>query len=191
MHKKLFTMFVQTALFFSLTTFASVQAYEEYLKYDTHVAIDTPESRHLTLEDGSEWKVSDTDLDELYQWFARSAIAPVVINPNYGSSKSYYGYYLTNEETGSYVKANLVRAPSKENTNTVTIRGLEKNSYDRGCIYLSNGTFWWISYSDLKLLKNWHIDDLVIVGKNTEWFSYETHILINIDANTFVRAQRI
>jgi hypothetical protein len=191
MHKKNFKTLVQIALFFSLTTFASVEAYEEYLTHDTHVVTDNPGSSHLTLEDGSEWKISDADLDELHHWFAHSAVAPVVINPNYGSSKNYYGYYLTNQDTGSYVKANLVGAPLRENTNTVTILGLEKSSFNRGCIYLSNGTFWCVAHADLKLLKNWHMNDLVIIGKNTEWFSYETHILINVEANTFVRAQRI
>ena len=191
MHRQLLKMFVQTVGFFTLTTFADLKAYEEYLTHDTHVATDTADSCHLTFEDGSVWQVSDADQDELHLWFAHSAIAPIAINPNYSSSRAYYGYYLTHEENGSYVKANLVSAPLRDNPNAVTVAGLEKGSHNRAAIYLSNGTFWAISHSDLKLLKNWHMDDLVIIGKNTEWFSYETHILINIDSNTFVRVQRI
>lgn len=182
--KPLFQM--GTALFFMAAT-PQVEALV-YVPYDSHLAADIyPESCLLTFEDGSEWKVSDFDQGELFSWYVQGTVVPVEVTPNYFSTR--YTYYLTNQSTGSYVRANLVGAPFRDSPYALTITGLDL--YNRGAVYLSNGTFWHISSFDVDAIRNWYMDDLVILGKNTEWFSFNTHILINIHTNTFVRAQRL
>ena len=190
MKKKFSNFFVQVIgiLFLNL---ACLQA-EALVRLpdDLHLAADICHgSCVLTLEDFSEWKVSEHDQSELFSWYARDAVIPVVITPNYFSTR--YSYYLTNQNTGSYVKANLVGAPLRNSEEAITITGFDRYGHEKSSIYLSNGTFWLVSSCDLSLTKNWYVDDLVIIGKNSEWFSFNTHILINIHTNTYVRAQRL
>ena len=185
MQKKLLKLLFQVtaSLFFILIT---VQAEA----YDSHFATDIDHrSCMLLLEDGSEWKVSNFDSNELFVWKTQSLEIPVKITPNYFSN--YFTYYITNQNTGSYVRANLVTSPLRNNPYAITITGIDNNSYERGSVYLSNGTFWHVHFSDLELIRNWYLDDLIIIGKNNNWFSYNTHILINIHTNTFVRVQRL
>ncbi len=190
MRGKLSGFLMQVVSVLLLTTASSSAEALINIPYDCHLAADTYRgSCLLTLEDFSEWKVSDFDQNELFSWYTQDAIVPVGITPNYFSS--YYNYYLTNQNTGSYVRANLVGAPLRDSQHAITISGFDRYAYDKSAIYLSNGTFWHISYLDLNLTKNWYIDDLIIIGKNTEWFSFNTHILINIHTNTYVRVQRL
>jgi hypothetical protein len=136
----------------------------------------------LELEDGSQWKVADGDYLELLSWGNGDIVE---ISPHYFSSS--YSYYITNRDTGSYVRGNLVNAPLRESPYAVTITGTKYRHF----FSLSNGSSWKISSSDLYLVHNWYVDDLVIIGNNSEWFSSYTHILINIHTNTFVRVQKI
>ncbi len=191
MYKKLLKTLTQAAgAFFLITASTSLEAWEQY-SFDSHMAADLHGSSLLTLEDGSEWKVAESDQNRLDWWYTQRSAVPINITPNYSSSRSHYGYYITNQSTGSYVRANLVTAPIRGNSNAVTITGFDKRSFDRTNIYLSNGTFWRVSSQDSNLIANWYVDDLIIVGKNSEWFTYSTHILINIHTNTFVRVERI
>lgn len=136
----------------------------------------------LELEDGSQWKIAEADSEELISWGHGDYVQ---ISPHYFSSS--HEYYITNQDNESYVRANLVNAPHRDSPYAVTITG---TSY-RQSFYLSNGSCWKISSSDFLVVRNWCIDDLVIIGTNNEWFSSYTHILINIHTNTFVRVQRI
>ena len=139
----------------------------------------------FTLEDGSEWKVAECDCDTLYLWDLSYKSQAVTITPNYFSS--FYDYYITNQQTGSYVRANLLGAPLRESPNALTIRGFDRNGRKAKAIFLSNRTFWKVHPSDLPLTCNWYEDDLVILGMNNDWLSIYTHILINIHTNSFVR----
>lgn len=152
-----------------------------------HLAADiNPFENLLTLEDGSQWKIASYDYFELLSWRLRDHL---VITPN--NYFSDFTYYITNQETGSYVRANLVNSPIRGGPYTVMISGLDQNTDFKGCIYLNNNTFWSVSQNDLPLIRNWEVDDLVIMGKNNEWFSSNTHIIINIHTNTFVRVRKL
>jgi hypothetical protein len=183
------SVFVQIVgvLFFTLASPAEALM---NLPDDLHFAADTCRgSCVLTLEDFSEWKVSSKDQNTLFSWYSQNAVVPITISPNYFSCR--YSYYLTNQNTGSYVRANLVGAPLRDSEQAVTINGFDRYGHEKSSIYLSNGTYWLVSKADMSLTKNWFIDDLIIIGNNSDWLSYNTHILINIHTNTYVRAQRL
>jgi hypothetical protein len=145
-----------------------------------------PYNRILVLEDGSEWKVSSYDD---YFWMYWHLGDNIIVTPNYFYSD--YTYYMTNQETGEYVRANLVTAPIRGGPYTAMITGFSCNRNRPSSIYLNNGTCWAVSEKDLSHIQNWQIEDLVIMGKNNEWFSYNTHIIINIHTNTFVRVRKL
>ena len=189
MQKKLLKTLIQwTSFLFLLIGTPQAHAFLSP-SYDSHLvtAIDAT-ACFIALEDGSEWKVSRNDQYELLSWNYREVL-PIVITPNYLSDR--FCYYLTDQNTGSYVRANLVQAPIRGATFAVTLTGIDSQFYNRGILYLSNGTFWKVSSFDLDLIRNWYMDDLIIIGKNNEWFSLSTHILINIHTNNFVRVQRL
>ncbi len=173
---------------FLMITASQLQAFAP-LPYDAHAASDLEGSYLLTFEDGSEWKVAESDEVILNQWYAEKSVASVTVNPNYRSNR--YDYYITNQETGSYVSAILLEAPLKESVYAVSIKEIDKNTYISGNITLSNGTTWRVSAFDWYLTKKWYTNDFIIVGVNTEKLSYNSHILINPMTNTFVRVQKV
>ncbi len=190
MDKKFLKLLVQTAsvlLLSAITT--SLEAVPQFFQ-DSHVAAYTPETLTLTLEDGSEWTVPHSDRYVSDYWYAYSSIVPVNITPN--TSDANYGYclvhqYRSHKIRAIYVRANLVKPPEKGSTYAVTLTGFDTNAK----IYLSNGTIWKVSSDDRDLTRDWQLDDSIIVGKNTEWFTNNTHILIHASTNTFVRVERI
>lgn len=165
------------------SSFFSINPLLSYRPYELHWAAAMDYDRNiLELEDGSQWKISDGDYLELVSWGKDDIVE---ISPNYFSYS--YSYYMTNKDTGSYVRANLVNAPLRDSPYAVTITGMDY----RRSFSLSNGSSWEISTSDLSLVRNWYVDDLVIIGNNNEWFSFYSHILINIHTNTYIRVQKI
>jgi hypothetical protein len=164
-------------------SFFSLNPLMSYLYCDKHWVFEKDQEHSLlTLEDRSQWKVSDEDIAEVASWKDHELVE---ISPNYLSSS--HAYYITNKETDSYVQANLISAPLRGSPYAVTIKG---TNY-RYSFSLSNGTKWEVSFSDLALVRNWYVNDLVIIGVNNEWFSSYTHILINTHTNTFVRVQKM
>ena len=140
----------------------------------------------VMLEDGSQWRVAGEDYLTLISWRLHD---PAYITPNYYYSD--FKFYITNQADGSYVLANLVNAPIRGAPYTFSITGMDLQSYGKKGIHLSNGTFWSVSDLDAHILQNWVIDDLVIIGRNSEWFTSNRNILINVSTNNFVRARRI
>ena len=191
MHKKLFKkMFLTLSAFFIVTAVPALHARTYHPTPGSHLASNEDGPSLLTFEDGSQWKVADSEQGTLNRWFWYSGYAPVqvTITPNYSPNTS-YGYYLTYQ--GSYVRANLVASPLVDSPYAVTITGFDKNLPNKKNIYLSNGTYWSVAYSDWDRIQNWYVNDYVIIGKNSEWFTSNTHILINIHTNTFVRVQKL
>ena len=191
MHKKLFKkLFLTVSAFFIITAAPALHARTYHPTPGSHLASNEDGPSLLTFEDGSQWKVADSEQGTLNRWFWYSGYAPVqvTITPNYSPNTS-YGYYLTYQ--GSYVRANLVASPLVDSPYAVTITGFDKNLPNKKNIYLSNGTYWSVAYSDWDRIQNWYVNDYVIIGKNSEWFTSNTHILINIHTNTFVRVQKL
>jgi hypothetical protein len=191
MNKNLFNkLFLTVGAFFIVAATPALQASTYRPHLDSHIAFNQEGPCLLTLEDGSQWKVPDSEQGTLNRWFWYSGYAPVpvTITPNYSLGTN-YGYYLTYQ--GSYVRANLVASPLLDSPYTITITGFDKNQPGKKAIYLSNGTYWSVALADWDRIKNWYVNDLVIIGKNSEWFTPNTHILINIHTNTFVRVQKL
>ena len=191
MNKKLLNrLFLTLSAVFIVTAAPALHARTYFPSLGSHIASNEEGPNLLTFEDGSQWKVADSEQGTLNRWFWYSSYAqvPVTITPNY-DLHSNYGYYLTYQ--GSYVRANLVASPLLDSPYAITITGFDKNQPGKKAIYLSNGTYWSVAYSDWDRIKNWYINDLVIIGKNSEWFTPNTHILINIHTNKFVRVQKL
>ena len=47
---------------------------------------------------------------------------------------------------------------------------------------------WEVESYDVKTLKDWEINDTIIVGVNKSLFTQSTNILINVECGQFVRA---
>ena len=169
----------------------NIQHFPAHYHVIVSVAID---GSSIEIEDGSQWKVRPSQAYEVSKWRTND---PVVISPNH-SYLSGYKYYLTNKNRRYYVGGNLSLGPIIGGNNTYRI--IYINYYD-GEIYLQpegpdgygNEIYWCVEPSDRHVMKNWTINQAVIVGANdswfSSWFSYYNCILINSERNTYVRAQ--
>lgn len=169
----------------------NIQHFPAHYHVIVSVAID---GSSIEIEDGSQWKVPSSQAYEVSNWKTND---PVVISPNY-SCLSGCKYYLTNKNRGSYVDGNLSLGPIIGGNNTYRIIYL--NPYD-GEVYLQpegpggygNEIHWCVELGDRHIMKNWTMNQAVIVGANdnwfSSWFSNCNCILINSERNTYVRAQ--
>ncbi len=172
-----------------------VQGIIQHFPAHYHIIISVAvDGSSIEIEDGSQWKVPDSQSYEVSRWQTSD---PVVISPN-NSYRSNYKYYLTNKNRGSYVKCNLSLGPIIGGNNSYRIIHLDLYN---GNVYLQpegpdgsgNETRWYIEPNDRHIMKTWTINQAVIVGTNdnwfASWFSDCNRILINSECNTYVRAQ--
>ncbi len=155
------------------------------------VAID---GSSIEIEDGSQWNVPNSQSYEVSSWQTSDQ---VMISPN-RFYRSNYKYYLTNTNRRSYVNCNLSLEPIIGGNNNYRIIHLDLCN---GQVYLKtagpdrhgNETHWYIDPADRHVIKNWTMNQAVIVGTNNNWFaswfSKCNRILINSECNTYVRAQ--
>jgi hypothetical protein len=155
-----------------------------YLSVTTHwvntIAVD---GDSIEMEDGSWWKISSGDSYKVLGWRVND---PLVITP-YNTWLSSTSYTITNKNTGSRVKAKLSVGPITYGPNSHWVTSFEPFS---GYVCLENNSCWTISSSDLNLLREWALNDTIIIGVNDQWFSSYDFILINVNMNHFVRAKR-
>lgn len=146
-----------------------------------------PDARYIQIEDQSQWKISESDVYTAMTW---SPGQFVLITPN-RRWFSEYDYFLTNQVTGTYVSANLLRGPLHDSPYAHHISGTDCNKRGKKVIMLDNKTYWSVSSDDHYVVDGWEINDMVIIGTNDTWFtSYDT-ILIDVETNTHVKARRM
>ncbi len=155
----------------------------------------------IELEDGSQWKVSDPSVIQSWEPNHEIIITPIFAPWSWIPTSYAYTYFLTNTQTGAYVKATLEEGAFKrdpynpEQPNPyrhfiTDIRVQEKNTF----IALENNTSWQIAPDDYAIVKDWAITDAVILGVNDACFPCFLQcesILINVNMETYARATRL
>jgi|GEM_PF-6940330 len=154
-----------------------------FLPEDGHFLISASTQRKaVTIEDGSVWKVKNSDLYRLLNWQPNDFMF-ITQNKSWFSS---YSYRLINHTTKESVEAFLYEGPviNGEFTNFVFAMDL-----DVGEIVFDDNTVWDLCEADYSTYRNWAINDTIIIGINTGWRSEYTHILINVNTDNWVRAR--
>lgn len=140
-------------------------------------------SRSLEMEDGSHWEISPSDAYILRGWRREDSL---VVTPNTGWLSS-YGYYITNKSNNSYVRANLYVGPLAFGPYSHWV--VEVDHFG-GHIYLENQMIWCVNPQDSHILKDWAVNDHVIFGLYSSWFTPYDHILINVNMNNYIRVKQ-
>ncbi len=137
----------------------------------------------LGLEDGSQWDILPKDAVRMQNWKTGDLL---VISPHY----SWFGsgsYDVTNQTAASSVRADLRSGSTPYGTDSHWVVYLD---FKRGHVTLEDGSIWCVSSSDATLFLNWEINDHIILGRYHTRFSPYDHILINVQMNAHVRAER-
>jgi hypothetical protein len=156
---------------------------------NSHTIKSTSEdSQSIEIEDGSHWEVDPSSASTVTGWRLGEAIS---ITPNYNSWFSYdnpaYEYYITNKNTQTYVKAKLKMGPVQFGLNSNWIISIDAYS---GRVVLQNNMQFHVDASERYLLKKWEVNDHIILGNYSSWFSGNNRILINVEMNNHVRARQ-
>jgi hypothetical protein len=139
--------------------------------------------RSIEMEDGSHWEISSYDSYILRNWQRDDSL---VITPNY-SWLSSYDYYITNKSKNTFVKANLYVGPVIFGPFSHWIVDID---HIGGHVYLENQMVWCVNPQDNYVLKDWAINDHIILGVYDSWFSSYDHILINANMDTHIRTKQ-
>lgn len=140
----------------------------------------SPLCDQVTLNDGSMWGVHYSDHYKIMGWMQTDC---VVISPN-DAWFSTYKFLMTNKVTGDAVEVNMVQGPYY---NGLASHWVVAVDYYNQQMMLEDGTLWNISYSDYSVMKYWQVNDTVMIGINTSWFSSYPNILINVKRLNYVR----
>lgn len=178
-----------------------------YSPYIYHTIHSFPQETIIKLDDGSEWIFDPKDSYIVRSWRTNNRDYPgieqadtVVLSPkangfNNWFSGSNYTYVLQNKTLNSAIDVDFFHGPPPGGELTTWVVAMNINV---GQFFIINGqkerTIWEVSSSDLYLLKDWIVNDIVVIGENTHWlslFSSYNHIVINLNKNNFVRARQI
>ena len=136
----------------------------------------------IEMEDGTHWWVNQMDSGLLANWRREDSL---VIAPN-NSWFSSFTYKVINKSTNTSVRVNPRMGPARYGTFSHWIANID---YSRGHVLSENQMTWCINPRDSYIISNWQVNDHLIFGINESWFSPYDRILINVQANTFVRAK--
>lgn len=137
----------------------------------------------LTIEDGSQWVVNARDASKVLSWSSQD---PILITQNHRWF-SKFKYRIYNQNSGSYVEANLNLGPIDDGKHAPSVIAIDTV---HGELVLSDNSRWQISSYDISLFEDWRLNDLIIIGYNSGWDSGSPVLLINVDMNHCVRAQQ-
>ena len=138
----------------------------------------------VELEDGSVWRLLvSAEMDKVFSWASNDEL---LITP---SKSSLVGQYqISNRVTGQSVHADLLIGPFDQGIYTHWVVGIDDWL---GRIYLENGTYWNVRGLDSHFLSEWAINDTIILGHGAnEWIGNHDSILINVNLNHYVYANR-
>ncbi|MGK5595523.1 MAG: hypothetical protein ACSNEK_09255 [Parachlamydiaceae bacterium] len=150
----------------------------------------------IELNDRSVWLIASSDTKTAMNWLRQQEMAlanggpglSMVITPNHSWFSSYQ-FCLTEQTTGTSVKANLYLGPLYNGLFTHWIVAI--NYYTQE-ICLEDGSLWKLSGLDAGVYNHWLINDTVIIGVNDGFLSSsKPNILINVNALTYSRAKCI
>jgi len=137
----------------------------------------------IEIEDGSVWRISPDQSDSILTWKQDD---PIIItqNRNWFSHTS-FAFLIVNEANKQSVYANLHLGPYVESPHTHHVIAID---HSHGHIVLENQSIWNISSYDSNIFEEWHLYDAIILGTNSSWTSSKQLLLINVNTNSFVRA---
>lgn len=152
-----------------------------------------PYDNVIKLEDGSEWTFNQADSFKVRSWRRGDTL---VLSPKmhwfWGSD---YSYTLMNKTLNSSVDVNPSQGPIEYGTYSTWIASIDYNNCQ---VFLMNGqgekTTWVISNADYYLLKDWKVNDHVIIADNDNWiwwFSPFNHVIFNVNMNHNVRSRHL
>lgn len=155
-----------------------------YLPQDGHYLINASTQRKaITLEDGTVWKVRNSDLWKLLNWKSNDFLF-ITQNNSWFSS---FQYQIINHVSHESIEVYLYEGPviNGEHTNYIFAMDL-----DVGEIVFDNNACWKLCEADYSIYQKWGVNDPIIIGINTGWRSEYTHILINVNKPEYcVRAK--
>lgn len=155
-----------------------------YLPDYTHWLSNIGPNGHLIdMEDGTRWEIASGDIYRLNSWRLND---PIVVTPNYSWFSS-GDFYITNQNTNTSVRADLVVSPIAFGPYSHWIIGIDHNA---GRVYLENGTSWTMSSGDYFVYRTWEVNDHIIIGYNDSFLSAYDRILINFNMDSYVRAKQ-
>lgn len=133
----------------------------------------------IQLADGSEWKISPENSYLVAQWRAGDQI--FITQSDCGSCS--FHYRLVNATRDVVVYANRLSKPLSYLTTAKTITAIDPHQ-ER--IFLSDGTYWEVTWVDDITIKSWHLGDLVMIGVNGGYNrgSYPI-LLINVSSDPY------
>lgn len=176
------------AILLAFTCIASADHF--YMPHQVHVMVGRAiDGSSLEIEDGSVFSVVHGQEYILLNWASSDPITISINQSLFGSGK----YCITNKMTGSYLNVDLKLGPLINNGYTKRIIGID---YYYGELLLEDGggrrSSWLVDEADLYLIRDFVINQAIIVGENTgrsSWFSSSDSILINVERNRSVRAR--
>lgn len=139
---------------------------------------------NIELEDGSIWSIDPSHHHRTKDWISADL---VVIMPN-SSWFSLNNHKLINLSTGVEARADLVVPPTFNGLHTYWIRAIDPIERK---IRLNDGSSWQVTRWDDAVIKDWLINDTVIIGVNDGWFTGQPNILINVDTSSHARGKVI
>ncbi len=146
----------------------------------------------VVIEDSSVWKIAPNQKSTILSWeTSNNNLSPVNIYITQNTNWFFYSdykYKIVNADTGAFVYANLYLGPLLDNQDANIVVGIDQY---RGIVELNNGTVWKVDSFDLGTFRKWLLKDHIIIGKNSSWFTDKEMILINVETNSYVRANII
>ena len=144
----------------------------------------------IVLEDQSIWKVAENEGLEALSWQVNDPLS-ITFNDSFSSWYSGYLYKITNNRKNTSIKVNLHLGSVIDDPYSFQVFDIQNRLYKKEVV-LQDNSKWEIYSSDESALYNWALNDGIIIGINTSyWSSDYNNILININLNSYVRAKQV
>ncbi|MCH9613729.1 MAG: hypothetical protein SP1CHLAM54_07380 [Chlamydiia bacterium] len=140
-----------------------------HLPVQCHQAISCAvDGSSVFLEDGSEWTVYPDDRYIVMHWDQQDMLN-ISLNSSFFPASE---FYISNPRTGEYIRVDMKLGPFYDNLYTKRVVGIDY-LYGEVCIEDGSGyqTWWVVESSDIPLLRQWNVNDGIIVGSNDNWYS--------------------
>lgn len=185
------TAIPQTAFNASLKSEKRLAAPEAKVNYTSHpgalfnpVSI-SPLGDTIEFHDGSIWSIAEEDTYKNLNWLTSDYL---VVTPNHAWFSSYM-FCITNQNTGTTVKANLFLGPFQNGIYTHWIVSI--NYYTQE-LCLEDGSIWKLSGFDSSIFNRWNLNHTIMIGVNDGFLSSsKPNILINVNTLDYSKAKCI
>ena len=128
------------------------------LHYDFHMLTSiSPKGKFIVIEDGSCWEVVYySDQSKVLKWKTTDTL--FIYNKGWDND-----FKMENKNLNDSINIKLLHGPFFEATFSKQIIYIDIEKLE---IALSDQSLWKISSSDKKILKDWYVDDYIVIGNN-------------------------